>query len=593
LARRQFKVLGVKNRRTLGNEAGAVSPDRKSKANSIEEETRAMKTQASKTLEATRNESRAKSRILISISAMTCTFARLHSLLTAARKEVGKSLQRPLEEAVKTRRQSWLIALAVLVPFAMAPCLSAQQTSFTSAKHQRYKVVVLPPDGGPDSFLAGYLFPYAPLTELGTVGVAGDTSTPGFYNSYTWTDGKQTFFQGLPLSGDLSGSSTYINRINQWGLAAGYGTRINSVTGATVDNAAIWTPDGHIFQLSTPEGGQSHAVWINDFGQVSGWIENSTFDPCAFGVDLQFQSQAVIWEFGAMQLLGTLGGTNSYGEFINNLGQVSGHSETSNVPNPNTGCPPFDPFIWENGKMTDINPGNFGGSEGGTNFLNNRGQAVGFGTLYGDIDFHPFLWENGKVTDLFTVGNLGGGFASADNVNEEGHVVGISSLPGDETYHAVLWHNGGFTDLETVDGDDCSEPIRINSFDQIVGVSFSCETFVEHAFLWENDEIVDLDTLIPADSGIQLEFAAWINEKGVIAAQGVLTASGETRAVLLIPQGECDNECEAAIAANQWNAAEAPQVVGGAKMTAAYKALLRTGRLRPIAPARVDVRKPN
>jgi uncharacterized membrane protein len=88
-------------------------------------------------------------------------------------------------------------------------------------------------------------------------------------------------------------------------------------------------------------------------------------------------------------------------------------------------------FLWENGRMTDMIPSDFGGAEGGTNYLNNRGQAVGYADLYGDVGFHPFLWEKEEVTDLFTVGNLGRGFGSAFNVNEEGHVVGVSSLPSD------------------------------------------------------------------------------------------------------------------------------------------------------------------
>jgi probable HAF family extracellular repeat protein len=421
----------------------------------------------------------------------------------------------------------------------MTPGLCAQRIN------RQYRVVVLPPDGGEDSFLAGYLF-YAPLTHRGTLGVSADTGTPGVYNSYTWRNGRQVDFQPLPQLPNLTGTNTFINWINQRGLAAGYGTRTDSITGASVDNAAIWRPNGQVFELSTPEGDQSRAVWINDFGQVSGWIENSTVDPCAFGVGLQFQSQAVIWRFGVMRRLGTLGGTNSYGEFINNLGQVSGHSDTSTTPNAVTGCPPFDPFIWQNGKMIDINPGNFGGAEGGTNFLNNRGQAVGFGTLPGEVEAHPFLWSRGKLTDLNYVGNLGRG-GSAFSVNELGHVVGVSRNTNGAIL-AVLWRNGEFTDLSTLSGDDCSEPYSINSHDQIVGASFSCETGLGHAFLWENGQMVDLNTLIPSNSGIELQSADWINEDGEIAAQAILTPSGAQRAVLLIPNGECDSDAKASSA---------------------------------------------
>jgi uncharacterized membrane protein len=366
---------------------------------------------------------------------------------------------------------SAIFVITILMPFS----LLAQQV-----KHEQYKVVILPPDGGPDSFLAGYLF-YAPLTDHGTLGVAADMSTG--YNSYTWMNGKQTNLQDLPALGNSTSTSTFINWINEWGLAAGYGTRTNSVTGASSDSAVVWAPNGQIFLLNTPEGDQSHAVWINDFAQVSGWIENETADPCFAESTLgtQNQSQAVIWEFGYMRLLGTLGGTNSYGEFINDLGQVSGHSETSTVPNPVTQCPPFDPFIWQNGKLLDINPGNFGGSAGGTNFLSNGGYAVGYGTTLGEAISYPFVWHNGKLTNLFDVGNLGGSLNAAYNSNDEGDVVGVSSVPDDSSFRSVMWRDGKFTDLGTVDGG--SEPYRINSHDQIVGISAPCDFNVQHAFL--------------------------------------------------------------------------------------------------------------
>ena len=489
---------------------------------------------------------------------------------------------------MKSSLKIFLAGMMMAIPIH----LSAQQNGEYKAKHRQYRVVILPPDGGADSYLAGYLF-YAPLTDRGTLGVAADTNTPGvFVNSYTWTNGEQVDLQPLPQLPNLTGTNTFINWINELGVAAGYGTRIDSSSGASVDNAAVWAPKGQVFELSTPEGDQSHAVWINDFGQVSGWIANSTADPCSFLFSgTGFQTQGVAWEFGVMVPLGTLGGTNSYGEFINNRGQVSGHAEISNVPNPIIGCPPFDPFIWENGKMIDINPGNFGGPFGGTNFLNNHGQATGYGDT-AEPRAHPFLWDNGKITDLFTVGNLGGSYGGGLNVNEECHVVGVASLPGDASSHAVLWRESEFVDLKTLAGDGCSQPSFIDSRDRIVGVSAPCDFSTQRAFLWEDGEIVDLDMLIPADSGIQLKSADWINEHGEIAAQGVLTATGDTRAVLLIPDRDCDDDCEAAIMASKQKAELASQAAGTPKLTEAQKAQLRIfGRL--TAPARMRERKPN
>ena len=438
--------------------------------------------------------------------------------------------------------------------------LFTQKVSASESSHQQYRVVILPVDGGADSIEPGYLF-YAPLNNRGTVAVSSDTATPGALNAYTWTAGRQIDLRPLPPHGSFSASNfLYVNWINLWGVSAGFATRTDSASGASVDNAVIWTPDGNVVDLVGKSNAESHAVWVNDLGEVSGWLASTTPDPCSFGTSLA-QTEGVIWQFGTMRRLGSLGGTDSYGEFINDLGQVSGHAQTSNVPNADSGCPPFDPFIWQDGIIKDINPGNFGGAEGGTNFLSNGGDAVGFGTQAGEIVSHPFLWRNGKTTDLNTIGTLGGATNSAFNANDLGHVVGVDSTADNAFVLAVLWRNGKFTDLSTLSGDDCSEPFRINNADQIVGISFSCETGASHAFVWERGEMVDLDTLIPSTAGIQLMSANWINDDGVIAAQGVLIAGthmGASRAVLLIPDGECDPAARAAAQAAQISAAAGP-----------------------------------
>jgi probable HAF family extracellular repeat protein len=410
-----------------------------------------------------------------------------------------------------------------------------------------------------------------------------------FSNSYSWTDGERVGLQHLPQRPNLTGTGTYINWINQWRVSAGYGTRTDPTTGVSFDHAALWLPNGRIVPLGTPAGAQSRAVWINDLGQASGWIAaDSIVDPCSFGAG--FRSQAVIWALGVPHALGSLGGGDSYGEFINDRGQISGHAQTSNVADPNLGCPPFDPFVWQAGKMIDINPGNFGGAEGGTNFLNNHGDAVGFGTLPGESLNHAFLWNDGKLTDLTNVGSLGAQQDSAFNVNEEGHVVGVSVTP-EGTILSVLWRNGEFTNLTSLSaqGDDCSEPFRINSEDQVVGLSFSCETGVQHAFLWERGEMVDLNSLIPADSGLQLLAANWIDDDGVIAAQAVVTAgdaSGASRAVLLIPAGECSARLPSASANH-----EAATRVSAAKLPRGAFLHTAEGRVNPLVVRPFDPAK--
>jgi hypothetical protein len=61
--------------------------------------------------------------------------------------------------------------------------------------------------------------------------------------------------------------------------------------------------------------------------------------------------------------------------------------------------------------------------------------------------------------------------------------------------------------------------------------------------------MIDLNTLIFSDSGIYVFWAGNINDRGEIAAAGLLP-SGDTHAVLLIPCGADDSGCKDGSAPN-------------------------------------------
>lgn len=402
-------------------------------------------------------------------------------------------------------------------------------------------MVVLGTLGGPNSVIGGENI-FGTLNNQGTALVQADTTVPDPFNPgsnighvYSLRDGIQTDFQTLPVQPSSAGNNAYPNWVNRWGLTVGWSANgiLDPITGRPEIHAVLWPPGGRIFDLGTLGGYQSSANAINDFGQVAGWVENTTPDPFSFGEGAE--TQAFIWQFGVMQRLGTLGGPDSNASMINDLGQVAGCSLTNSTINATTGFPTFDAFIWENGKMTDLHPGNFGGTEGCANFMNNRGQIVGFMDDANE-DSHPFLWDHGKTTDLFNVGNLGGLNGSADAVNMLGHVAGDAFTPLHQR-HAVLWRDGGIIDLQTVNGGPCSHAYILNSSDQVVGTSGPCDETTGHAFLWENGSIVDLNALIPSSPGIELQFAYAINKSGEIAGIATLTDTGDYRGFLLIP---CD-----------------------------------------------------
>ena len=195
---------------------------------------------------------------------------------------------------------------------------------------------------------------------------------------------------------------------------------------------------------------------------------------------------------------------------------------TNSIVNPRTGLPTLHPFLWEGDEMMDL--GTLGGTLAFVNGINSRGQVAGVSTLAGDQSIHPFLWDQGKLTDL---GTLGGNSVEVIGLNDAGEVVGKAQLPGSPALHAFLAKtNDSMIDLGSLEGDPCSVAISINAQAQIVGFSDDCSGNNQHAFLWEDGRITDLNGFVPASSDFTLIQALFINDRGEIAAQGVLLAPG-------------------------------------------------------------------
>ena len=118
------------------------------------------------------------------------------------------------------------------------------------------------------------------------------------------------------------------------------------------------------------------------------------------------QMRAFVWQEGSgLEELGTLGGTDSCATLINNRGVVAGHSFTNSTPNPVTGVPTDDPFVWKDGVMTDL--GSLGGTLGHPSGINSRGQICGDSNLAGDLVPEAFLWDAGKMQNLGDTGGDG------------------------------------------------------------------------------------------------------------------------------------------------------------------------------------------
>jgi probable HAF family extracellular repeat protein len=243
--------------------------------------------------------------------------------------------------------------------------------------------------------------------------------------------------------------------------------------------------------------GMTEALAINDVGQVVGSSFTATHE-----------SHAFLWEAGAMQDLGTLGGGGSVALAINDASQVVGQSDTA------TG--EIHAFLWDAGVMQDL--GTLGGANSFASAINDAGMVVGqSNTATGET--HAFLWRSGSIRDL---GTLGGSYSQARALNAREAVIGDSTTASGET-HAFLWKGGVMLDLGTLGGSE-SHASAINVAGQVAGfsVTLSGET---HAFLWKGGAMLDLGTL-----GGSASSARAINVAGQVA--GDSETSGETHAFI-------------------------------------------------------------
>lgn len=449
-----------------------------------------------------------------------------------------------------TKTQVRLVSLMGVAALA-ALAITIQASAQDKPHHPQYKLMQAGTFGGPDS-LGGLSGPAGSALNFfnsqgATVGTAAtntaDPFSPNcFFDCFVdhalrFENGTLTDLGALPGNSGNNSSASY--GINDSGLIVGVSENgsIDPATGYPEYHAVVWRY-GVLSDLGTFGGTVSQAFAVNNQGQVVGVAANAIADQYASGLGscttwncwtVTTQQRAFLWQGGALQGLRTLGGNDAVAYFVNQTGQVAGVSYTNTTPNPTTGLPTQDPFLWDRGRMVDL--GSLGGTWGVTYSLNNQGQVVGNSNLAGDQLFHAFLWDRGVLTDL---GTLGGDISHAAWLNDAGDVVGASFTTGNETVDAVLWRHGTMTDLGTVSGDAASYATSINAGGQILGVSCNSQGACR-AFLWENGRMVDLNTLVTPPSNLHLEYGQSIADSGEILALGTLP-NGDVRLAVLTPQ---------------------------------------------------------
>src|SRR6476659_3615711 len=139
--------------------------------------------------------------------------------------------------------------------------------------------------------------------------------------------------------------------------------------------------------------------------------------------------------------LGMLGGTESSGSALNAGGQVTGSSYT-------IGDAGQHAYLWKptvsggaSGAMTDL--GTLGGTQSFGNGLNASGQVAGESFTTDDAASRAFLWKpttpGGASGTMYNLGTLGGTNSYGYGINTSGEVIGASDKTGDSKTHTFLW----------------------------------------------------------------------------------------------------------------------------------------------------------
>jgi probable HAF family extracellular repeat protein len=436
--------------------------------------------------------------------------------------------------------------MAALAAIALPVRSAAQEQQGRNAEKPRYKLFDLGTFGGPGSFYAS-----APVVQSVNNGgvVVGGAETAGtdplapncsiissncqIVHAFEWRDGVRTDLGTLP-----GGNNSIAYWVSDSGLVFGNSDDggVDAVTGLQDFEGVVWK-NGQIINMGTLGVNFVSPNAMNDRGQVVGLALNDIPDQFSF-IGLGTQTRAFLWQDGVMLDLGTLGGPDAWAASINEQGVVAGWALVDSTPNAVTGQPTQHPFLWRDGALLDL--GTLGGTSavvgslqnpGAGGSINNRGQVIGTSNLAGDLIHHPFLWDRGVLKDL---GTLGGDLGEAWWINDGGQVVGRADLPGSQVHHAFLWKNGTMTDLGASPSWPCSTAIDINSRGQVIIDTGICGVGGGPGLLWENGHLYDLNDLIPPNSGLQIGDVNFINDRGEIAATGVLP-NGDEHAVLLIP----------------------------------------------------------
>ncbi len=250
-----------------------------------------------------------------------------------------------------------------------------------------------------------------------------------------------------------SSTMTGINAAGEW---------VGEIKDEDGRRRAILMSQGRRIEIGTLGGSDSTANAINNQGMVTGGALTSNNAWHAFRYD----------EALGMRDLGTLGGSSSVGTAINESGHIVGYADTVDGH--------YHAFVDTGIAMLDL--GTFGGKNSYATGINANGYVVGAAQLPNGYR-RAFLYKPGS--GMIELPTLGGRVSVATAINDAGIVVGASEMP-DESWHAFMYDGKRMVDLGAMISQGSSFANGINARGHIVGTLKIKGHDAPHTFIYKD-----------------------------------------------------------------------------------------------------------